>query len=110
MRRAAAPASPARRSAARLFAKYALIGLIPVLALGIALGVSLRHEAQQRGLDQARAEARLISHTAVEPLLDGRPLSAGVSAGERAHLSELVARSRPNDVLRLRLRDLAGNV
>ena len=110
MRRAALPASRARRSTARLFAKYALIGLIPVLALGIALAITLRGEAQARGLSQARDEALLISHTAIEPLLSGRPLSAGLSGSERRALTALVARARPGDVLRLRLHDLAGNV
>jgi hypothetical protein len=57
-----------------MFAKYALIGLIPVLALGIALAFSMRSEAQARGLSQARDEAALISHTCA--------ISPGTSCGQ----------------------------
>jgi diguanylate cyclase len=47
----------------------------------------------------------------VEPVLDGRPLSQGLSPLETTDMQRLVRTSvRSGDVLRLRLRDLAGNV
>jgi len=70
-------AACARRSTARLFAKYAVISLVPVVALGVALALSLRSEADQRGLAQGAAEARLVAQTAVEPILGGAPLARG---------------------------------
>ncbi len=96
---------------ARLFIKYAVILLIPVLALGVALTLALRSEARQRGLDEAKAEARLVAQTAVEPLLDGRPLSVQMSPREIQAFRRLVATAvRTHDILRLRLHDLQGNV
>ncbi len=90
---------------------YAAITLVPVVALGAVLAISFRSDANRRGLAEGRSEATLIAQTAVEPQLDGRPLSQGLSAAERVALSRLVARAvGGRDVLRLRLRDLAGIV
>jgi hypothetical protein len=95
----------------RLFAVYAAISLIPVLVLGVVLAASLRGEAKVRGLAEGQSEAVLVARTAVEPLLDGRPLSAGLNAGEQANLRRLVGKAiGGRDLLRLRLRDLNGRV
>jgi diguanylate cyclase len=95
----------------RLLATYALVTAIPVVLLGVTLGASYRSEAQQRGVAEGRSEAVLVAETAVEPLLSGRPLAQGVTPSEKADLTRLVQRAvRSKDVLRLRLRDLAGNV
>jgi diguanylate cyclase len=107
MRRAIA----APRSMGRLFAFYAAISLVPVLVLGIVLAASLRAEARQRGLTEGRAEATLVARTAVEPLLDGRPLALGLSATEQAALRRLTTRAiGEGDLLRLRVRDAHGRV
>lgn len=103
--------APKARSAARMFATYAAISLIPVLVLGFVLSASYRSEARQRGVAEGKSEALLIAQTAVEPLLDGRPLSQGLSPTESADLSRLVRHAvRGGDVLRLRLRNLSGQV
>jgi diguanylate cyclase (GGDEF)-like protein len=103
------PAAP--RTLGRMFVSYAAIGLVPVLALGLVLAASYRSVARQRGVAEGRSEALVIAQTAVEPILDGRPLSEGISAQERSDLERLVARAvGQHDVLRLRLRDLSGNV
>src|ERR1700722_4620596 len=95
----------------RILVAYALVTAIPVVLIGVALGASYRSEAQQRGLAEGRSEALLVAQTAVEPLLDGRPLADGITPAENADLRRLVQRAvRSKDVLRLRLRDLAGNV
>lgn len=95
----------------RLFAIYAAITFVPVFALGLVLAVTFRSDANLRGLAQGQSEAELIGQTAVEPELTGRPLSAGLSRAERRGLVRLVDRAvRERDVLRLRLRDLAGHV
>jgi diguanylate cyclase (GGDEF)-like protein len=96
---------------ARLFAIYAVISLVPVLVLGLVLASSLRGEARKRGLAEGRSEAALVAQTAVGPLLDGRPLSRGVSPAEKTGLRRLVAQAvGERKVLRLRVRDLAGQV
>jgi diguanylate cyclase (GGDEF)-like protein len=95
----------------RLFWFYAAVCLVPVLVLGIVLAATLRGEARQRGLAEGQAEAGLVARTAVEPLLDGRPLSAGLSAPEREALRRLSNHAiGEQDLLRLRVRDLAGRV
>jgi len=104
--------STAGASPARLFTKYAVITLVPVLALGAALAISIRLEATQRGIDEAKAEAKLIAQTAIEPLFNsGRELTPKLGSGERAALERIVTRAvGTGDILRLRLHDLSGNV
>jgi diguanylate cyclase (GGDEF)-like protein len=94
-----------------LFLTYAMISLVPILILGVVLVASVRRGADQRGLDQGRSEARLVARTAVEPLLGGRPLGLGISGVETAALHRLARHAvGDGDVLRFRLRDLAGHV
>src|ERR1700690_2951769 len=85
--------------------------LVPVILLGLVLAASYRNEEDQRGLAQGRSEAVLMAQTAVEPVLDGRPLSQGLLPSETSDMNRLVRTSvRSGDVLRLRLRDLSGKV
>jgi diguanylate cyclase (GGDEF)-like protein len=99
------------RSMRRLFATYAAISLIPILILGVVLAESLRGVANQRGLAQGRSEAILVARTAVEALLDGRALGLGVSRVEATALRRLTTSAiGGGEILRLRLRDLRGQV
>ena len=103
----------ARRATGRLFAVYAVVSLIPIAALGFILAADFRSEAQQRGIDQARSEAQLIAQTAIEPLLDGAPLSAGLTTADRTGMRRLVRQTvnrNGEGTLRLRLRDQTGHV
>jgi diguanylate cyclase len=103
---------PRRRQShtGRLFAVYAIVSAIPVVALGFILAGSFRREALQRGLSEGRSEASLIASTAVRPLLNGRPLSAGLTAVEIRRLQLLVHGSIGTTILRLRLRNDTGNI
>ena len=94
-----------------MFAIYAGASLIMVAGLGFVLAASYRSEARQRGLAEGRSEALLVAQTAVDPLLDGRPLGTRLSPDETNGLDRLVSQSvRRHNVLRLRIRDLAGKV
>jgi diguanylate cyclase (GGDEF)-like protein len=94
-----------------VFATYACIGLLLVVALGVAMATGYGSLAKQRGLAEGRSEAALLAQTVVEPALNGRPLSAGLTTTERAALTRSVTQAvASHGVLRLRLRDLAGNV
>jgi diguanylate cyclase (GGDEF)-like protein len=94
-----------------MFALYAAVSLVPVLVLGVVLAVSLRSEAKRRGLAEGRSEAALIAHSAVEPLLNGRPINAQLTRRERSELRRMTTSVvRRHDVLRLRIRDLSGDV
>jgi len=99
------------RSTWRLFLAYAAASLVPVLLLGLVLSFALAAEAGSRGLAEGRAEASLIAHTAIEPMLDGRPLSRTMAAAELRSLRRVAHRAVDSgDVVRLRLRDLSGRV
>src|SRR5438270_4581944 len=74
----------ARRSVVRLFGTHAAISLIPVLVLGGALLWSSRSEANRRGLGEAQSQARLVAETAIQPLLNGQPLTQPVSGPQQA--------------------------
>jgi diguanylate cyclase len=106
--------SPARnpRSATRTFALYAAISLVPVLVLGLVLAVSLRGEAKRRGLAEGRSEAALIAHSAIEPALDGSPIEGrGLSVRQIRDLRRVATTViHGGDVLRLRIRNLDGDV
>jgi diguanylate cyclase (GGDEF)-like protein len=100
-----------RPTTARLFAGYAVIGLLPVLVLGVVLANAIRRQADERGLAEGRSEAVLVAQTAVEPELTGRPLARGLVPSERLALRRLVTRAVvARHVLRLRVRDLSGRV
>ena len=102
---------PTEGSVRRLFAVYALVSLVPVLALGAVLLVLLHRQASARGLAEGRTEAVLLARTAVAPLLTGHDLRDGLLPQERARLTRSVTTSvADKQVLRLRVRDLKGKV
>ncbi|MCU1675683.1 MAG: putative diguanylate cyclase/phosphodiesterase [Frankiales bacterium] len=100
-----------RRSAAKLFTAFAALALIPVLALGVMLGVQSKHQAEQRGLDQGRAQADVLGRVISEAMLGGEPLTGPLTDLQerrlRAFSDTEVARSH---VLRLRVRGTTGQV
>jgi len=99
------------RSTWRLFLAYAAASLVPVLLLGLVLSFALSAEAGSRGLSEGRAEASLIARTAIEPMLDGRPLSRTMASAELESLRRVARRAvGSGDVVRMRLRDLNGRV
>jgi PAS domain S-box-containing protein len=95
----------------RLFVKYAVISLLPVLALGFAFAASLRATTRDRGIAQGTAEARLVAEAAVEPLLAAHPLGNLPAAAESADLRSLATQAEgASDIRRLQVRDLDGRV
>jgi diguanylate cyclase (GGDEF)-like protein len=53
----------------------------------------------------------LVAETAVEPILDGRPIAKGLSPTEVAAMNRLVKRAEgDHNVLRMRLQDMNGHV
>jgi diguanylate cyclase (GGDEF)-like protein len=96
---------------ARLFITYAAITALPVMLLGFVLAAAYQKEANQRGVSEGLSEAKLVAETAVEPILDGRPLSQKLSVTEVVALNRLVTRAvGDHNVLRMRLQDLSGHV
>lgn len=98
-------------SVRRLFAVYVVASLVPVVLLGAILLWVLNAQADTRGLAEGRAEADVIARVSIAPDLSGASLRTGLRPAERAALSRTVSRAiRDSDILRLRLRDLDGNV
>jgi diguanylate cyclase (GGDEF)-like protein len=98
-------------SAGRMFAVFAAVGLVPVVLLGLVLAHSYRSEANRRGLAEATSESALIASTAIEPLLHGQDLRQGLSAQEETALFQVAQDAKARGtILRLRLRDLNGQV
>ncbi len=98
-------------SVRRLFLVYALVSLVPVVALGAVLFAVLHRADDRRGLAEARAESDLIARTAIAPLLSGADLRSGLSSADQRALSRTVKLAvESKDVLRLRIHDLDGRV
>jgi diguanylate cyclase (GGDEF)-like protein len=95
----------------RLFLRYALASLVPVLALGLTLVRSDQQAGVERGLGQGRAQAAVIEQMAISPALSGHDLSRGLDTDEVDRLqraTDLAIFS--GSVARLRLRTFAGQV
>src|SRR5436190_23575379 len=101
-----------RRATIRLFVVSAALSLVPVVVLGLVMASSWRSEARRRGVSAGRSEAQLIAQTAIEPLLGATPLHDRLRSGPVYDALNRVTRRAVGDrhVLRLRVRNLAGNV
>jgi diguanylate cyclase len=98
-------------SVRRLFTVYIVVSLVPVLLLGAILMWVLNAQANARGLADGRAAAQLIARVSIAPGLRSTDLRVGLQPAERSELSQNVRLViRNGDILRLRLRDLHGNV
>ncbi len=99
------------RSVRRLFAVYAVVSLVPVLVLGAVLLTLIHRQGIQHGITEGKAKSDLIARTSIAPLLTDQDLRSGLSPAERTALARSVSLAvRDKQVLRLRLRDLDGNV
>ena len=100
------------RATIRLFVVSAALSLVPVVVLGFVMASSYGSEARRRGIAEGRSEAQLIAQTAIEPLLDAAPLHDRLRSGPVYDALQRVTQRAVGDhhVLRLRVRNLAGNV
>jgi diguanylate cyclase (GGDEF)-like protein len=113
-----AGAGPARRpprtgatSTRRLLAVFAVVLLVPVLALGLALDHVHRSATAERTLDDARSSARLLAQASVQPAVAGRDLERGLDISEVADLGASVdAAVRDGRVVALSLVSPDGSV
>lgn len=100
-----------RSSPVRQLSTIAVVMLVPIILIGLVLGVSYRSEATRRGLAQGQSEAVILAESVIEPILSGQPLSKGLTPLERTRMRTLSTEMVKNrSVQRLRLRDLQGNV
>lgn len=71
-----------------ILARFGLLSLIPVVALGAALAHELNVDVQQHHLDAARSSAELIADVVVQPLLEPGDLSGGMSTARIAQVDQ----------------------
>jgi len=89
----------------RLFAVFAVVGMVPVLALGVVLVRGERASGNAMGLAQGRAQAATISEMVIAPALNGDTLGRALDAGELTRLhsaTDLAVLSGSLTALRLR--------
>jgi diguanylate cyclase (GGDEF)-like protein len=95
----------------RLFAVFAIVSMLPVLALGIVLVNGEHASGVSTGLDQGRAQAATISKMVVAPALDGHDLGTALTRVELTRLhsaTDLAVLS--GSLTAMRLRSFAGTV
>lgn len=109
MRRTGNPSAVA--SVRPLFLVYAVVSLIPVLMLGVVLQNLMGRQATSRGLAEGQTEASLIAGSIVSPAFDSTPIGSRLTVAQRARVEQAVSPTiRAGRVLRLRIRDLSGDV
>jgi hypothetical protein len=104
-------AIPRLRAATRLFAVYAALSAVPVVALGVVLDTTYRQQALQNGLSRGQEQAAIIDEMAIAPALGGKDLADGLTPTQRNQLSAATdLATYKGSVLRLRLHDFSGRV
>ena len=99
------------QAGSRLFAAYALVSLVPVVALGLVLVQGYQQEALDRGLGQGRSQAAVIEEMAIAPALGRHDLGVGLSQSERDRLQQATDLSLfSGSVVRIRVRSFTGMV
>jgi len=67
-------------------ARFGLLALVPVVALGVVIGRELNVDIQARYVDTARTSGTLIAQIGVQPLLNREELSNGMSPAQIAEI------------------------
>ena len=65
-----------------VLARFGLLALVPVVALGAVLGRELNVDVQQRYIETARSSATLIAQVGIQPLLTAQEVASGLSPAQ----------------------------
>jgi two-component system, cell cycle sensor histidine kinase PleC len=74
------PATRRPRGTGAIIGIFALLSLVPVVALGIGLGNVVNSGVQQQNLDEANRNATVLAQAGIEPLLVPSDLTTGFSS------------------------------
>ena len=92
-------------------ARFGLLALVPVVALGAVLARELNVNIQQRYLDSARTTGALITQVGVQPLLTAQEVSDGLTAAQIADIdNKLQGAEAGQDIRRLKVWNRKGTV
>jgi signal transduction histidine kinase len=91
--------------------RFALLALVPVVALGAVLAYELNVDVQQRYLETARSSATLIAQVGVQPLLSSEQVTGGLTTTEVAQMDEkLQGASVSQEVRRIKVWNSKGTI
>ena len=94
-----------------MLARFGLLALVPVVALGAVLSYELNAGVKQQHLDSARTNAVLLAQVGIQPLLDSSMLRAGFTDPEVAEIDQrLQGAALSNDLRRLKIWNRNGTV
>src|SRR5256885_10650971 len=92
-------------------ARFGLLALVPVIAVGAILGHELNVDIQQRYLETARSSGTLITQVAIRPILNPGELTDGLTAVQIAEVDDkLQGATVHQDVIRLKVWNRRGTV
>src|SRR2546421_1537263 len=92
-------------------ARFGLLALVPVVALGAIMAHELNVDLQQRYLDTSRTSATLIAQVGIQPLLNAQMVSGGLTPSEIAEMdARLVGAALSNEVDRLKVWNRNGTI
>src|SRR5437868_12697770 len=92
-------------------ARFGLLALVPVVALGAILGHELNVDIQQRYLETSRTSGSLITQVAIRPILNAQELSEGLTAEQIANVDDMLQGAEVHqNVRRLKVWSLKGTV
>ncbi|HTC68797.1 MAG TPA: EAL domain-containing protein, partial [Acidothermaceae bacterium] len=102
---------PRTRRGVPLFAVYAAASLVPMVALGAVLAITYRADTNNSAMAEARSQASLLANDVVGPQLGATPLHGAIPAAAGPTIAAVFNRaSGENRLLRLRIRDMTGEV
>ena len=94
-----------------VLARFGLLALVPVVALGAVLGYQLNAGVKQQHLDSARTNAVLVAQVGIQPLLDAGMLRAGFTDPEIANVDQrLQGAALSKELRRLKIWNRNGTV
>ena len=95
----------------KLLARFGLLALVPVVALGALLAQFLNNDIQQRYIDSARQSATLITQVGIQPLLTQQELATGLTGAEVADIDQrLQGAAVSDDVRRIKVWNTKGEI
>jgi diguanylate cyclase (GGDEF)-like protein len=99
------------RDGLRLFGRYALAATVPVVLLGFGIAHEYERQTGERALDGATSVAITLANGAISPRLETTDLTKPLTDHDRRAITETARLLLDSgEVLRLRLRDVIGDI
>src|SRR3954447_18877819 len=94
-----------------LLGRFGLMSLAVLVALGLAIGLTLKGQIESRALDRATQLAQVIAEVGVQSRVEADDLDQPLSPARLAELDDVLDRlSRANQLERVKLFDREGRI